>query len=464
MAYQDTREFLQALKRAGELVRVKRQVALELEVGAVCRKVLDDRGPALWFEHPGEYRTPLITNTLATRKRIALALETAPDRLNQEWIERTSSPIPATSASADHAPCKQEMFLDEDVDVSAIPTPLWNELDGGRVITLACCFSVDPDSGQRNVGIYRAQIHSRNMVGLNAGPYRHVIQHAKSTLESGKPFPVALVIGVDPVIALAAAAGLPAGGDELGLAASLRRAPVEMVPCETIPVEVPAHAEIVLEGEILPGRTEEEGPFGDVTGYYGVRAQRPVVRIKAITQRKDPIHVAAYTGTPPSENATMVAIQNEAELVRTVPLPGIRQVHVTEGGCGGINCIVSIAKAFEGHAKMMGLAILGVWAGRTVKNVIIVDEDIDPFDWDQVEWAVATRFQPARDLQIIRGIIGHGVDPSLEDIDKKRGTVLSSKMILDATRYDAAHYERECRPDAATMRSVEEAWESYGIP
>jgi UbiD family decarboxylase len=159
----------------------------------------------------------------------------------------------------------------------------------------------------------------------------------------------------------------------------------------------------------------------------------------------------------------MVAIQIEAELLRTITLPGVRQVHITDGGCGAFNCVVSVTKRFDGYGRMLGAAVLGTWAGRPVKNLIIVDDDIDAFDWNQIEWALATRFQPARDLQILQSMIGHALDPSIPDEEKKRHSGLTSKMIIDATRHSAANYERECGPDEATARHVEQNWENYGI-
>jgi UbiD family decarboxylase len=463
MPHEDVRHFLRALEERGDLTRVSANVDLHLEVGAICRKALDRRGPALWFEQPGAKPFPLVTGTLATRERIALALDTTPDQLQGHWLERGQARFKPATVQAAEAPCKERIRLGDDVDLSEIPVPQWNELDGGPFITLAACFSQDPGTGARNVGIYRAQVHSRDTVGLQGPAYRHVFLHARSALEAGEPFPVALVMGLDPVIALAAAAGLPAGEDELELAAALRQGPVETVPCETIPIEVPARAEFVLEGELLPGVQEEEGPFGDVTGYYSVRRPQPVVRVKAITHRSDAIHVAAYTGRPPSENALIVAVQNEGEVLRTVPLPGIRRINVSEGGCGGFNCIVSIEKAFEGQGRMIGLAILGTWAARPIKNLIVVDDDVDPFDWNQVEWALATRFQPARDMEVLTGINGHGLDPSIDVSERRKGTALTSKVIIDATRFNAAGYEKECGPGDAMTRKVEENWDKYGI-
>lgn len=463
MAYQDARQFALALEEQGELVRINQKVDLYLEVGAICRKALDTKAPALWFQQPGPSRVPLVTNLLATRERVAQALGTTVDQLHEEWLQRTSRPPTETTVKVKVGPCKERILVGEDVDLNDIPVPFWNKGDGGRFITLACCISRDPNTGKVNMGIYRNQLHRRNRVGLFAHPFRHVMLQAREILQAGQRFPVALVIGVDPLIAMAATANLAFGSEELALAAALRQAPVEMVPCETISLEVPAYAEYVLEGEILPDVKIEEGPFGEVTGYYGEVAPRPVVEIKAITHRKDPIHVAAYTGRPPSENAMMVAVQIEAELMRTVTLPGIQRVHVTEGGCGSFNCVVSIRKTFEGMGKMMGMAIFGTWAGRPIKNLIIVDDDIDPLDWNQVEWALASRFQPNRDLQIVEDVIGHALDPSLPELEKQRKSGLTSKMILDATKYNAASYEKECLPDPETARLVEERWAQYGI-
>ncbi len=460
MAYRDFREFVSRLEAEGQLARVKVEVGLEYEIGAICRKVLDASGPALLFERPGGYSVPLVTNSLGTRQRYALGLETTPDKLHQEWLRRTEHPIPPTMVKT--GPCKENILLGDEVDLFKLPIPLWNALDQAPYITFPCHISRDPKTGERNCAMYRAMVHDRKTLGILSEPIRHLaMQRAKA---SDKPFPVAIALGLDPAIHMAAVASFPHGVDEMGMAGALRGAPVELVPCETIPLEVPAHAEVILEGVIPPGVLREEGPFGEFTGYYGLRRPRSVIEIKAMTFRNNPMHQAVYQGRPPNEDCIVIGMPLEAELMRMVTLPGIRGIHLTVGGAGGFNCVVAVEKRFEGYGKMVGMAILGTWEGRRIKHVIVVDEDIDPFNSTEVEWALATRVQPHRDVEIVKEMRGMTLDPSISEAERDSGAVLTSKMIIDATRYDAKEFEIVCSPQVEAVQKVERDWARYGIP
>lgn len=461
MAYRDFREYLARLEQTGQLARVRAEVDLQYEIGAICRRVLDADGPALLFERPGGYSVPLVTNILGTRERYAMALETTVDCLDREWVRRTAHPISPLVVNT--GPCKENILLGDDVDLFKLPIPVWNELDGGAYITFPCYISKDPETGERNCGMYRTMVHDRNTVGLLAAPFRHLaLQRAKAP---DKPFPVAIALGLDPVIHIATVAPFPQGVDEMAMAGALREAPVELVPCETIPLDVPATAEVVLEGEITPGVLLDEGPFGEVSGYYGLRVPRPLIKIKAMTFRNNLIHEALYEGRPPNgDSHVMQAVPMEAELLRLVPLPGLRRVFFPDGGAGALSAVVSIDKRFEGHGKMMAMAILGTWAGRTIKILTIVDDDIDPSDHRQVEWAIATRVQPDRDVDIIKEAHGMVLDPSMRLEDRNSGSARTSKMIIDATRYDAREFEIVCSPDKKAAERVERDWARYGIP
>ncbi len=461
MPYRDLRQFLARLENEGELARVRTRVDLEYEVGALCRKVLDARGPALLFEKAGDCAFPLTTDLLATRKRMALALETEPSRLMEEWIDRTAHPIRPTIVST--GPCKENVVMGDDVDLFRFPIPVWNALDGGPFITLAIHISQDSETGEYNAAVYRSHVHDRRTLGIAAAPYRHISQHRAKALARGEPFPVAIVLGVDPSILIASVAPFAFGVDELAMAGALRGEPLEMVRCETIPLYVPAHAEIVLEGEMPPDVLHKEGPFGEFTGYYGIDNQRPVIRIKAITYRNGAIHQASYEGRPPQETNMLQAISIEGETLKTVSLPGIRGINITEGGCGAFNAVVSVQKRFEGYGKMVAMAVLGTWSGRFMKTVIVVDEDIDPYNWTEVEWALATRVQPHRDVEIIKEVTGIHLDPSLPLHERLTGHSRTSKMIIDATRYDAKEFETVCSPEKGAVEKVEREWARYGI-
>ena len=274
---------------------------------------------------------------------------------------------------------------------------------------------------------------------------------------------MAIVLGADPVVPMAAVAPVPYGRDELAVAGALRGTPVELVPCITIPLEVPASAEIVIEGEILLDDLRDEGPFGEFTGYYGGhRAPRPVIRVKAITHRDRPILHAVYEGTPPSGSAIIVAVPREAELLRQISLPGVKRAHMTRGSGGALHAVLSVEKPYEGFGKYVGVAVLGTTAGRGIKQVIVVDADVDPADPIQVEWAIATRVQPHRDIEILSELPGIILDPSLSRGEQK--PTLTSKMIIDATRYDAKDFAPICLPSMEALTKVKKEWSRYGLP
>jgi UbiD family decarboxylase len=460
MPYSGVRDFLRCLEAEGEVAHVAAEVDLRYEVGAICFKTLRARGPALVFDRPGGSDIPLAVNLFANRKRYALAIEADAERLHEAWTERMARPIPPVIV--DDGPCKENILLGDDVDLSWIPVPTWNGLDGGAFITMACHVSKDPATGDHNVGMYRAQVHDRRTIGILAAPYTHIMQHRAKWPDG--PFPVALAIGVDPTLVLTAVAAFPREADELAMAGALRQAPMELVRCETIPLEVPAAAEIVLEGEMIPGDLIEEGPFGEFAGYYGTRLPRQAIRIKAITHRTNPIHHATYTGMPPHESALITAIPREAEILRLAQATGLVKVHVTEGGCGAFHVIASIRKPYEGHGKMAAMSILGSPIGRYIKNVIVVDDDIDPYDLGQVDWAIATRVLASRDVQVITDVTGMILDPALPEEEQRLGTARGSKLIIDATRHNAKTFPVLVQPDEATLERVEREWDRYGIP
>jgi 2,5-furandicarboxylate decarboxylase 1 len=458
--YTGLRGFLDILEREGELANVHVPVQLDQELGAVCVKSLRSGGPALLFERPGDSTMPILTNLLATRRRYALALGCAPAETQHEWNRRVVRPLPPVVVEGD-APCQEVVLLGDEADVTALPAPIWNAGDGGPYLTLSCHITRDSTSGLRNVGVYRNQVHDAHTLGLLAGPYTHIMLQHRSAPD--EPFPVAIAMGVDPRIVQTASSPLPFGTDELAIAGALRGEPFELVRCKTIPLEVPLDAELVIEGEVRPTEKREEGPFGEFTGTYGgPRLPRMTIHVKAITRRRDPILHLAYQGAPPHETDVLTAAGKEAEVVRTVSLPGIKAVHITEGGCGVLHVVVSVEKLYEGYGKMVGMAVLSCPSGRHFKQVTVVDDDVDPFDALAVEWAVATRVQPARDIEILREVTGIFLDPSLPPAEQA-GPARTSKMIIDATRYDAKNYPPVCLPSAEAMAKVQREWERYGI-
>ncbi|MFQ5849940.1 MAG: UbiD family decarboxylase [Candidatus Binatia bacterium] len=464
MPYRDLRAFLEVLEREREVLRVEAEVDLRYEVGAVCRLALDgggvDGNRALYFSRPKGHSHPLAVNLLSTRKRYCLALECNPDEVHQEWIRRTQNPIEPRMVK--EGPCKEVVHVGKEVDLFQLPIPFWNEMDGGRYITFPCQISKDLESGNRNVGMYRVMIHDEKSMGILAAPYRHIRHHFDKAHAQGKPLPVALVVGLDPAIYAATVAPFPFGVDEIAMAGALRGEPVDMVSCETIPLEVPAAAEVVIEGEIPPGVLREEGPFGEFTGYYGDRALRPVIQVKAITHRRDFIFQESYEGLPHHETCVVSGISNEAELIRQCPLPGIRKVHFSSGGGGYLHAVVSIKKPYDGYGKMVGLSVLGTTAGRTLKIVTVVDDDIDVYDLTKVNWAVITRTRVDRDVEIIKDLSANVLDPTMT-LNEKRGASRTDKMVIDATKPLLEPLQPECRPKREVMEEVVRNREKYGI-
>ena len=464
MPYRDLRAFLERLEKEGELLKVEAEVDLMYEVGAVCRLALDrggvDGNKALYFSHPKGHSHSLAVNLLSTRKRYCLAFECDPDEVHQEWVRRTKNPIPPRIVK--DGPCKEVIHVGKEVNLFQLPIPTWNDGDGGPYITFPCHISKDPDTGIRNAGMYRAMVHDERTLGILAAPYRHIRHHWEKTHAQGSSFPVVIAVGLDPTIYAATVASFPFGVDELAMAGALRGEPVEMVPCETIPLEAPATAEVVIEGEILPGTLREEGPFGEFTGYYGDRAPQPIIEVKAITHRKDFVFQGTYTGLPHNENCVVTGISNEAEIMRQCPLPGIRKVHFTSGGGGYLHVVVSIKKPYDGYGKMVGLSVLGTTPGRTVKIVTVVDDDIDPTDLAQVDWAVTTRVRVDRDVETIKDLSANVLDPTMI-LSEKRGGSRADKMVIDATKPLLEPLQPECRPERQVMDRVMRNREKYGI-
>jgi UbiD family decarboxylase len=402
---------------------------------------------------------PILVNLLATRRRYALALGCAPSEVQHAWNRAVPQPLPP--GLVESGPCQEIVLLGDEADVTRFPIPRWNDLDGGHYLTLSCHITREPTTGARNMAIYRNQVHDGRTLGLLAGPYAHIMLQRRSA--PNEPFPVAIVMGADPRVPMAASVAVPYGTDELSVAGALRGAPIELVRCKTVPLEVPADAEVVIEGEVRPSETREEGPFGEYTGHYGgPRLPRPTIHVTAITHRRDPILHLAYQGAPPHETDVLTASGKEAEILRQIALPGVKAVHLTEGGGGVLHVVLAVEKLYEGYGKMAGMALLSVPTGRSVKQVTVVDADVDVFDPVAVEWAVAMRVQPARDVEILTELPGSSIDPSLPPAEQTR-SARTSKIIIDATRYNAASYPPVCRPAADVLERVERDWARYEI-
>ncbi|MBT7759237.1 MAG: UbiD family decarboxylase, partial [Rhodospirillaceae bacterium] len=315
--------------------------------------------------------------------------------------------------------------IHRDVDINAqLPVPTHNELDSGPYIAAGLMISRNPTNGIQNVSIHRCQISGKDRIGVLLLP-RHTWTYAQLAEEAGEALEVAIVIGVDPASLLASQAIVPLDFDEMEIAGAFHGAPVEMVKCQTNNVRVPARAEIVLEGRVLPGVAEPEGPFGEFPQYYGRRANRHVIQVDAITHRKNPIFHTIVGGG--MEHLLLGGLPREATLLETLQRndPSVLDVHLSRGGVCRYHLVVKIRKKQEGQAKNI---MMGAFAGHyDIKQVTVVDEDVNIHDGEAVEWAVATRFQADRDLLVVGNTQSSKLDPTTTDDG------VGAKMGLDAT-------------------------------
>ena len=302
--------------------------------------------------------------------------------------ERLRKPIePETVAMG---PCKEVILADEGADVLQLPVPLWQALDGGRYIgTWHGVVTRDPDTGWLNAGMYRTMVHDSRRLGILLARDQHIGQHFQKYRRMKKAMPVAIVIGTDPVLPLSYLAPLPVQKDEYAFAGGLRGEPVKLVRCETADLQVPATAEIVIEGEIRPDERQDEGPFGEWMGHYGGEAgPRPVIRVSCITHRHDPVFRGTLEGRPVNEDHVCTSIMLSALaydfLTETLGITGVRGVHFPAAAGGWGMAIISLDQGYPGHARTAAHALFAGKAGAFVKTVLVVDEDIDPFDLDQV--------------------------------------------------------------------------------
>ena len=465
MPYADLREFIGRLEREGEIVRVKAEVDIKYEIGAICRHVLKQGGVeknlALLFEKPKGHSIPIAAGLLDSRSRYYLATDIARENFWQEFRKKIDNPV--LPRMVKEGPCKENVLLRKDADLFKFPIPTWNEKDGGPYITQGTTIIKNPETGVRNVGMYRLMVHDSQNIGILAAQYRQINEFARIVHKRGEALPVAVSIGQDPTITASAIVALPPDTDEFCLAGAMRGEPVDLVKCETIPLEVPATAEIVIEGEIRPGHMREEGPFGEYTGYYGEKMLRPVISIKAITHRNNPIYQACYQGRPPNCDMVTQVLSHEAEIMGKVHPLGLKKIRICPGSAMYV-AIAAIHKEFAGQERNIACAILGTPSGKWIKTLIMIDDDLDPDNWTDVEWALGTRFQPIEDTLILQGMAGIVLDPSISQEEKRVNASRTSKLIIDATKPLHRPYAEECRPKPEVMKEVIANWAKYGIP
>lgn len=421
MPFNDLREFIGFLESKGELIRTKKPVDVKYEISAYIRKTSDVQGPALLFDNVKEFTIPVLGGAFATRKRALLALETS----NEDYVNKFHDALDHLMAPklTANAPCKDVIIKGQDVDLNKLPVPIFSERDPAPFITLGLCISRDPKSGGKNTSIYRLQLKGRNRLGIMA---QHLVRQLMEAESIGEGLPIAIAIGTDPVLPLATQWMAPYGTDELALAGSLRGAPVELVKAETVDLEVPATAEIIIEGMVLPNVREEEGPFGEVSGYYTPSNPKPVIEVTAITHRKNPIYQAALTGMPTTENHILKQLPLEASYYWQLKkeFPGVTAVHFPAAGTVGMTCVIAMKQAYECEARNLIAAMIGT---RRNKITVVVDDDIDITDMEKVWWAITTRTQADEDVIIFPRVMATAMDPSVRKLR------VGSSLGIDAT-------------------------------
>lgn len=459
--YADLRAFLAALESCGELARVTAEVDADQEIAAVCRRVgRAGGGKALLFEQVRGYAMPVVANVWGTRRRYAMMLGTSEARLYETWTERVAGTGLATQRVT-HGPSQEVVHTGAEIDLTALPVPTWNDKDAGPYLTSAVCLSRDPDTGARNAGIYRMLILGRDRTTLCVNPARPIMRQRAAYARQGRRTPTAIVIGADPVVSAAAAAPFPDGVDELEMAGALRGAPIEMMPAKTIDLDVPASAEIVLEGELLD-ETHSDGPFGEFHGYYGKPMDVPVFQVTGLTHRANAIFQGVDLGVPPTEYQVFGDLPFEFEVRRQVGLPGVITGLALVDGASRFVAVVRIRKQYGGQGKAVGAAVLSNPKAEAIRTVIVVDDDIDPHDPQAVYWALGTRFDPARDIDVIHDLPGNRLDPLMSDQERASRQFRVTKLILDATR-PAGSESEACAPRSAATQLVDRRWADYGI-
>jgi 2,5-furandicarboxylate decarboxylase 1 len=420
----DFRTQLKAVEEWGEVLHIRREVSPRFELPAICKKMEADK--AVFFDKVKGYSIPVVVGLDNNRSRIARVLGTDDFGLTPRYLEAIRNPLPP--AVVQDGPVK-EVMITKNIDLQGyLPVITHYEKDGGPYITAGVVIAEDKANGIRNISYHRLQITGKDEIRLFIQP-RHLWKLYTDKEKENKPLEVAIAVGMDASIRLAGATRgslIPLGFDELSIAGALRKRAVEIMPCETVDVMVPARAEIIIEGEILPRMRKAEGPFADFTGTYGGVGENPVLRVKAISHRKDPIYQDLLTFTP--EHHLLLGIPYEPvvyQAVRTY-VPGTIAVHVTPSSCGKFHAVICIKKEHEGDGKDAILA--GLYSIRDIKLVTVVDDDVDPYNPREVEWAVATRFQADRDLVVISGAKGNELDPSCPQL------ALTAKMGIDATK------------------------------
>ncbi len=487
MHYKDLRDFIAQLEQLGELKRIPLEIDPYLEMTEICDRTLRAEGPALLFENPKGHSIPVLANLFGTPKRVALGMgqesvtalrevgqllaslkEPEPpkgfkDALDKLPLFKQVLNMPPKVLSK--APCQENVLVGSEVDLSRLPIQTcWPE-DAGPLITWGLVVTQGPHKSRHNLGIYRQQVIDKNKVIMRWLAHRGGALDFQEwqQVHPGEPFPIAVALGTDPATILGAVTPVPDTLSEYAFAGLLRGSRTEVTRCLTHNLQVPASAEIVLEGFIYPDETAPEGPFGDHTGYYNEVEAFPVFTIERITHRHQPIYHSTYTGRPPDEPAILGVALNEVFVpILQKQFPEIVDFYLPPEGCSYRMAIVSINKQYPGHAKRV---MFGVWSFLRqfmyTKFVIITDADVNVRDWKDVIWAMTTRMDPARDTTIID-------NTPIDYLDfASPVSGLGGKIGFDATHKWRGETQREwgkpIRMTAAVKEKIDGIWEELGI-
>ena len=470
MPYEDLREFLDRLKAANKLHRIPKPVDKDWEIAAVSRiafqRIPEERRPALFFERVTGFDIPVVAGVLgASRSIYCLALECDIHDVHKKWSEAEQHPLDPLRVST--GPAQENVYQGDEVDLYRLPIPTWTVgQDPAPYITAGCVVTADPDSKIRNVGTYRVELQGPRELGLFINYLQGGREHVEKNNQRGLPTPVAIVIGSDPVIGLVSVSRLPQNLDELAVAGTLRGAPVKVVKCVSVDLEVPATAEIVIEGVIRPNELASEGPFGEYTGYMGPKSMSYKVDVHCLTHRNQPRFQAFISQMPPSESSCIRSIGREAalykHLVEDLHLP-VSDVHLLECSGAAAYLVIAIKKNHPAQPRIVTCAAWS-FAPQFGKITVIVDDDIDIRDLSMVNWAMSFRVQPERDVFIMPGMPAVQLDPSQapENILQQDPTRrVSSKIGIDATRKHS--FPGVALPPREHLDRVQKEWASYGF-
>ncbi len=464
----DIRDFIARCEEEGILNRITAEVDWDLEAAHIAKMNEEKKGPALLFENVKGYTSPLLMSTMTTTERLAIVMGMPKDstlvELMGEWVEKGKKGIPPKLVKT--GPCKENKMTGDEVDLFKFPVPKFYPKDGGRFFgTAHFVVTKDPDSDWVNVGTYRLQLLDKNHLGTQFIKGKHSDQMLKKYQAMGKPMPVAVVVGCDPILFLMGAARLSAFKSEYDLAGAIRGEALELVKCETNDLPVPASAEIVVEGEVDADKFMAEGPFGEYTGYYsGVGTDdRNFIKVNCITHRNNPVFMSTTVGRAVTDSHMVLALAYGAtfwQQLVDMNIPGIKAVYCPPEAAGRFIAIISMKQMYPGHADQVLTAAISTEMGAYgLKTVIVVDEDIDPWDIPRVMYAVAFRFQPNR-CQIIKRGRSTPLDPSLP----LESRWITGRLLMDATiPYDWEEKPIPITLDEDMVKRIEGRWSELGF-